>query len=65
MTQDKSASPKKAPPEIRAFLDAIGPRQLTPEEARQLNILRLKNGLPAASPTGTAENIHADNKEKS
>lgn len=60
MTQDKTASPKKAPEEIRAFLDAIGPRQLTSEEARQLNILRLKHGLPAASPTGVAEHIQKD-----
>lgn len=60
MTQDKTATPSNAPPEIRAFLDAIGPRQLTPAEARQLNILRLKNGLPAASPTGIAQNIQND-----
>lgn len=63
--QDKSAVPKKAPAEIRAFLDAIGPRQLTPEEARQLNILRLKHGLPAASPTGVADSLNEDKKEKS
>lgn len=60
MSQDKPASPAKAPTEIRAFLDAIGPRQLTPAEARQLNILRLKHGLPAATPTGIADCIHKD-----
>jgi len=64
MTEDKSAMPKQPPSEIRAFLDAIGPRQLTPEEARQLNILRLKHGLPAASPTGVAESLTEDRKGK-
>jgi len=66
MTQDQKPAPsKQAPEEIRSFLAAIGPRQLTPAEARQLNILRLKNGLPAASPTGTAQMFSDENKDKS
>ena len=64
MTQDKPASTGKAPAEIRAFLDAIGSRRLTPEEARQLNMLRLKYGLPAASPTGAAESLLKDQEGK-
>lgn len=62
MAKDRPHHKREAPAEVRAFLDAIGPRQLTPEEARQLNILRLKHGLPAASPTGTAEELNADNE---
>jgi phosphopantetheine adenylyltransferase len=51
------------PAEIRAFLEAIGPRRLTPEEARQLNLLRLKHGLPAMSVTGVAALLADDEKE--
>ena len=38
-------------------MSKIGPRALTPEEARALNLLRLKYGLPAASATGIAERL--------
>lgn len=64
MTQDKTNQKREAPAEIRDFLEAIGSRQLTPEEARQLNILRLKHGLPAASPTGTAEYLSAEREKE-
>ncbi len=48
---------KPLPPEIADFMSKIGPRALTPEEARALNLLRLKYGLPAASATGIAERL--------
>lgn len=64
MTQDKTNQKREAPAEIRTFLEAIGPRQLTPEEARQLNILRLKHGLPAASPAGVAEYLSTESEKE-
>ncbi len=48
---------KPLPPEIADFMSKIGPRALTAEEARALNLLRLKYGLPAASATGIAERL--------
>lgn len=66
MTQNHKNPKTEAPAEIREFLAAIGPRQLTTEEARALNLLRLKHGLPAASATGVAAELAketATNKE--
>jgi hypothetical protein len=57
MTQNHKNPKAEAPVEIREFLAAIGPRQLTTEEARALNLLRLKHGLPAASATGVAAEL--------
>ncbi len=38
---------------VKEFLDRIGPRELTPAEARELHILRLKEG--ATRNSGVAE----------
>jgi|GEM_PF-1295944 len=57
MTQNHKNPKAEAPAEIKEFLAAIGPRQLTSEEARALNLLRLKHGLPAASATGVAAEL--------
>lgn len=54
MTSDIQNQP---PEEIAAFLKKIGPRALTPEEARQLNLLRLKHGLAGSSATGIAAKL--------
>lgn len=56
-----SAGSKQLPEEIVEFMAKIGPRSLTDEEARALNLLRLKHGLPAASAAGVAAAILADN----
>lgn len=53
--QDNNKTPP--PVEIADFLRKIGPRQLTSAEARELNLLRLKHGLPGASATGVAAEL--------
>lgn len=51
------------PQEVADFMKKIGPRQLTADEARMLNLLRLKHGLPAASATGIAAALYPDDDE--
>ncbi|HCS23866.1 MAG: hypothetical protein H3C49_08515 [Alphaproteobacteria bacterium] len=58
------AAGQKLPEEIVEFMAKIGPRALSEEEARALNLLRLKHGLPAASASGVAAHI-LDGKDKS
>lgn len=55
--QGKNSKAPQPPAEITDFLRKIGPRQLTPAEARELNLLRLKHGLPGASATGVAAEL--------
>jgi hypothetical protein len=59
--QDNNSKIAARPPaEIADFLRKIGPRQLTAAEARELNLLRLKHGLPGASATGIAAELAGD-----
>lgn len=51
------------PKEVADFMKKIGPRPLTADEARMFNLLRLKHGLPAASATGIAVALSADDDE--
>ena len=48
---------------VKAFLDKIGPRALTSEEARELQLLRVKLGLD--KPGGVIENINTHDEKKS
>ncbi len=46
---------------VAAFLDKIGPRALTSDEARQLQLLRVQLGLEKGS--SVIENINAADKK--
>jgi hypothetical protein len=56
----QGAQSGQEPAEITEFLAKIGPRILTPDEARTLNLLRLKHNLPAAGVSGVAAIIAGD-----
>lgn len=62
--QNKNNSAAQPPAEIADFLRKIGPRQLTSAEARELNLLRLKHGLPGASATGIAAELASDTADE-
>lgn len=60
MSEQNGSNPAAPPAEIAEFMRKIGPRQLTPDEARALNLLRLKHGLPGANVSGVAAHIAED-----
>lgn len=51
-----------APAEIDDFMKSIGLRPLTIAEARQLNLLRLRHGLPAVGMSGVMRQLLEDEK---